>query len=195
MARLKLVTPGEATGKQKDILTTLEGKFGKAPLLMQALTNSPATMNSYLSLFANLSEGRFSNQLARKIGLAIGEENGCEYCISLLAAIAKLQKLTEEDIHLARRGQSADPKEQALLSFLLVVMRHKGDVTDGELQAVKDSGWEDADIAELFGHMILNFMTNYGWKVARTDIDYPVLRLFDQDKIKRGNTHAVKVVA
>lgn len=195
MTRINLVSPEKATGKQKEILTTLEGKFGKAPLLMQALTNSPAVMNSYLALFGNLSEGRFSNQLARKIGLAIGEENGCEYCISLLAAIAKLQKLTEQDIELARRAKSLDAKEQALLDFLIIVMRTKGDVTDEELQNVKDAGWEDADIAELFGHMILNFMTNYGWKVARTDIDYPVLRLFDQSKISRGSSHLVKVVA
>jgi len=195
MTRINLVSPEKATGKQKEILTTLEGKFGKAPLLMQALTNSPAVMNSYLALFGNLSEGRFSNQLARKIGLAIGEENGCEYCISLLAAIAKLQKLTEQDIDLARRAKSLDAKEQSLLDFLIIVMRTKGDVTDEELQTVKDAGWEDADIAELFGHLILNFMTNYGWKVARTDIDYPVLRLFDQSKIKRGSSHPVKVVA
>lgn len=52
------------------------------------LTNSTAAMNSYLALFQNLTDGRFSKQLARKIGLAIGEENGCEYCISLLGAIA-----------------------------------------------------------------------------------------------------------
>tara|TARA_R110001592_G_scaffold90460_2_gene265931 strand:+ start:1068 stop:1322 length:255 start_codon:yes stop_codon:yes gene_type:complete len=76
-------------------------------------------------------------------------------------------------------GKSA--VEQALLDFLITV--------------VKDACWGDEDIAELFGHMILNFLTNYAWKVARTDIDYPILRLFDQNKISRGNTHPVKEVA
>ncbi len=194
MARLNLVASGKATNKQKELLGAIEGKFGKQPLLMQALANSPATLGSYSTLFSNLSEGRFSNQLARKIGLAIGEENGCEYCISLLAAVAKLQKLTDEDIDLARKAQSTDSKEQALLSFLITVIRHKGDVTDAELQAVKDAKWKDEDITELFGHIILNFLTNYYWKVARTDIDYPVLHLFDQDKLKRGANHPVKAV-
>lgn len=195
MSRITVLSPENATGVHQEIFDKTKAKFGKHPLLMRALTNSPATMNSYLTLFQNLTEGRFSKQLARKIGLAIGEENGCEYCISLLAAVARLQKLTEDDIELARHGKSTDPKEQALLDFVLLLVRHKGDLTDGEVQAVKSAGWSDEDITEVFGHMILNFLTNYFWKVARTDIDFPVLRLFDQTKIARGNTHPVQVVA
>jgi alkylhydroperoxidase family enzyme len=187
MSRIHIVNPETATPAQQEIFDATRAKFGKHPLLMSAMTNSTALMNSYLTLFQNLTDGRFSKQLARKIGLAIGEENGCEYCISLLAAVARLQKLTEDDIELARHGKSTDLKEQALLDFVLLVVRHKGDLTDSEVQAVKDAGWSDEDVAEVFGHLILNFLTNYFWKVARTDIDFPVLRLFDQNKIARGS--------
>ncbi|WP_047488511.1 carboxymuconolactone decarboxylase family protein [Terriglobus sp. TAA 43] len=187
MARIHVLTPETATEAQKEIFDATRAKFGKHPLLMSAMTNSTAMMSSYLTLFQNLTEGRFSKQLARKIGLAIGEENGCEYCISLLAAVAKQQKLTDEDIELARHGKSSDAKEQALLDFVLLVVRYKGDLTDAEVDAVKAAGWSDEDIAEVFGHLILNFLTNYFWKVARTDIDFPVLRLFDQSKIARGS--------
>ncbi len=194
MARLNVVTTETATPAQKEILDQTAAKFGKHPILLSVLTNSTAAMNSYLALFQNLTEGRFSKQLARKIGLAIGEENGCEYCISLLAAIAKLQKLTDEDIDLARHGRSTDPKEQALLDFVLLLVRHKGDLTDAEVQAVKDAGWSDEDVTEVFGHLVLNFMTNYLWKVSRNDVDFPILRLFDQSKISRGG-HAFSQVA
>lgn len=194
MARINVLTPATATEEQKQIFAKTEGKFGKNPLIMSALTNSPATMNSYLTLFQNLTDGRFDKQLARKIGLATGEANGCEYCISLLAYIAKLQKLTEIDIELARKGQSVDTKETALLQFVLQLVNHKGDLTDEEVQAVKDAGWNDEDITEVFGHLTLNFMTNYFWKVARTDVDFPILRLFDQSKISRGGSHAFKQV-
>jgi alkylhydroperoxidase family enzyme len=186
VARIDVLNPDSATGVHAEIFAKTKAKFGSHPTVMAALTNSPATMNGYLTLFQNLAEGRFSKQLARKIGLTIGEENGCEYCISLLAAVAKMQKLTDEDIELARQGKSTDPKEQALLDFVLLLVRHKGDLTDAEVQAVKDAGWTDEDIAETFGHLILNFLTNYFWKVARTEIDFPVLRLYDQSKIARG---------
>lgn len=186
MARIEVLNPDSANDVQAEIFAKTKAKFGTYPTVMAALTNSPATMNSYLTLFQNLTEGRFSQQLARKIGLAIGEENGCEYCISLLAAVARMQKLTDNDIELARHGKSSDPKEQALLDFILLVVRHKGDLTDAEVQAVKDAGWTDEDVTEAFGHLILNFLTNYFWKVARTDIDFPVLRLYDQSKIARG---------
>ncbi|WP_313140842.1 carboxymuconolactone decarboxylase [Stenotrophomonas sp.] len=195
MSRIALVTPETATPAQQPLLEQTQAKFGKLPIIMTALANSPATMNSYLALFQNLTDGRFSKQLARKIGLAIGEENGCEYCISLLAAIGKLQKLTEEDITLARHGKSTDPKEQALLDFVLLLVRHKGDVTDEELQAVRAAGWGDEDIVEVFGHLALNFITNYLWKVGRNDVDFPILRLFDQGKISRGSSHAFQQVA
>lgn len=187
MSRIPVLTLDTATPAQREIFEKTTAKFGKNPLIMAAMTNSPAMMNSYLTLFQNLTDGRFDKKLARKIGLAIGEENGCEYCISLLAAIAKLQKLTDEDIELARHGKSTDLKEQALLDFVMLLVRHKGDLTNAEVQAVKDAGWTDEDVTEVFGHLILNFLTNYFWKVARTDIDFPVLRLFDQSKIARGN--------
>ncbi|KAF1017435.1 MAG: hypothetical protein GAK31_00700 [Stenotrophomonas maltophilia] len=195
MSHLNLVTPDSATAAQQPLLDRTVAKFGKLPVIMTALANSPATMDSYLTLFQNLTDGRFSKQLARKIGLAIGEENGCEYCISLLAAIAKLQKLTDEDIELARHGKSTDAKEQALLDFVLLLVRHKGDVTDEELQTVKNAGWGDEDIVEVFGHMVLNFLTNYLWKVSRNDVDFPILRLFDQSKISRGSSHPFKQIA
>lgn len=194
MARIAAVNPNTATGVHQEIFEKTKAKFGKVPLIMQGLANSPATMNSYLALFQNLTDGRFSKQLARKIGLAIGEENGCEYCISLLAAVAKLQKLTIEDIDLARHGKSTDPKEQALLDFVLLLIRNRADVTDGELRAVKDAGWTDEDVTEVFGHLMLNMLTNYFWKVSRNDVDFPILRLFDQNKISRGG-HPFKEVA
>ncbi len=84
-----------------------------------------------------------------------------------------------------------DTKETALLQFVLQLVNHKGDLTDEEVQAVKDAGWNDEDITEVFGHLTLNFMTNYFWKVARTDVDFPILRLFDQSKISRGVTITV----
>jgi uncharacterized protein YciW len=189
MARLNVVTSETATPQQQAILDNTAAKFGKHPILLSVLTSSTATANSYLALFQNLTDGRFSKQLARKIGLAIGE-----YCISLLGAIAKLQKLTDEDIDLARRGKSTDPKEQALLDFVLLLVRHKGDLTDAEVQAVKDAGWTDEDVTEVFGHLVLNFLTNYLWKVSRNDVDFPILRLFDQTKIARGG-HAFQQVA
>lgn len=109
-------------------------------------------------------------------------------------SVRSLQKLTDDDIALARRGRSTDPKEQALLDFVMLLVRHKGDLTDAEVQAVKDAGWSDEDVTEVFGHLVLNFMTNYLWKVSRNDVDFPVLRLFDQGKIARGG-HAFKQVA
>ncbi len=91
-------------------------------------------------------------------------------------------------------GKSTDPKEQALLDFVLLLIRNRADVTDGELRAVIDAGWTDEDVTEVFGHLMLNMLTNYFWKVSRNDVDFPILRLFDQNKISRGG-HPFKEVA
>jgi alkylhydroperoxidase family enzyme len=51
----------------------------------------------------------------------------------------------------------------------------RGHVSDADLKAVKDAGYNDAQIIEIVLHVALNTLTNYVNVVARTAIDFPVV--------------------
>ena len=51
------------------------------------------------------------------------------------------------------------------------MVRERGHVSDVDVQAVKDAGYNDAQVL----HVALNTLTNYVDEVAKTEIDFPVV--------------------
>ena len=49
----------------------------------------------------------------------------------------------------------------------------RGHVSDGDVQAVKHAGYDDAQVIEIVQHVALNTWTNYINEVAKTEIDFP----------------------
>ena len=56
------------------------------------------------------------------------------------------------------------------------VVDTRGDVSDHDLQAARSAGLEDREIVEVVAHVALNVFTNYFNRLARTEIDFPVVR-------------------
>jgi len=48
-------------------------------------------------------------------------------------------------------------------------------VTDDDVRAVHDAGYDDAQVVEIVQHVALNTWTNYLNLVADTEIDFPVV--------------------
>jgi alkylhydroperoxidase family enzyme len=59
--------------------------------------------------------------------------------------------------------------------FAKEVVRTRGHVADADLKAVKDAGYNDAQIIEIVMHVALNTLTNYANVVGRAAIDFPVV--------------------
>ena len=55
-------------------------------------------------------------------------------------------------------------------------MKARGHVADADVEAVKRVGYTDAQIVEIVLHVALNTLTNYVNVVAKTEIDFPVVR-------------------
>jgi AhpD family alkylhydroperoxidase len=110
------------------------------------------------------------------LALAVAESNSCNYCLSAHSYIGKnLIKLSEAEMIANRDGGSTDPKAAAAVHFAKEVVRTRGHVTDADLKAVKDAGYNDAQIMEILAHVALNTLTNYANVVAGTEIDFPVV--------------------
>jgi AhpD family alkylhydroperoxidase len=105
MARIKIVDPAQATGKSKELLTALQNNIKSVPNLAKALANSPAALKAWMEFDSALNKGSLNAKLRQEIALAVGQKNGCEYCVSAHTAIGKFTGLTDQQILNSRQGQ------------------------------------------------------------------------------------------
>ncbi|MCP4245655.1 MAG: peroxidase-related enzyme [bacterium] len=173
MGRMKAVDTNQATGKQKELLEAVKAKMGKVPNMLATLANSPASLQAYLGFSGALAGGVLSARLREQIACALGELNGCDYCVAAHSIIGKGAGLDPQEITAARKGESADPKARAALRFARAIVEHRGHVADADLSAVREAGFGDAEITEIVTNVGFNIFTNYFNHVADPVIDFP----------------------
>jgi uncharacterized peroxidase-related enzyme len=171
MARLSSVTSG---------LTSRQVKASGVPFLdcnfLHLLANSQAALKAYVAYSEALSQGQLTPQQRELLALTIAEINGARYCLSAHYAAARKLGLDTKEIRAALRATSTDPQTHALLRFAQVVALQRGELNDADFQVVRQAGFTDELIAEVIACIALNIFTNYFNSVARTEVDFPLLK-------------------
>jgi len=140
------------------------------------LANSPAALNAYVACAGALAQGQLTPRQRELLALTIAEINGARYCLSAHCALVMNMRQTAYEIRAARRATSAHPQTHALLRFAQSVALQRGEISDADFQSVRQAGFTDALIAEIVSNIALNIFTNYFNSIARTDIDFPLLK-------------------
>lgn len=177
MARIQPISYEESTGRVKELLTGVKRTLGMTPNMMKTMAQSPAVLEAYLNFSTSLGGGSLDAKLREQIALVSAEVNGCGYCAAAHTAIGKMIGLGEDAILAARKGHSIDARANAALQFARNVIVNRGEVSDTDLQAVKDLGFSDGEISEIIATVALNIFTNYFNLIARTDIDFPRVQI------------------
>lgn len=171
--RIKTLDPETTTGKSKELFDAVQNKLGFIPNLIKVFGNSPATLQTYLSLGDLTASGNFSNKFREQLALAIAEENECNYCLSAHTAIGKMNGLTTAETEQNRKGLAADEKVQAGLNLAQSITKNRGNISSDEIAAAKVAGYNDSDILEIVLNVVSNTLTNYVNHIAQTEIDFP----------------------
>src|SRR5882724_8401464 len=158
------------------LLQAVEKQLGVVPNLFRLVGTSPAALEGYLGLNGALAKGALEAPTRERIALAVAEVNGCDYCLSAHSYLGKnLAKLSHTEIAANRNGGSGVAKADAAVGFAVKLVKARGHVTDADIKAVKDAGYNDAQLIEIVLHVALNTLTNYVNEVAKTEIDFPVV--------------------
>ena len=173
MPRIRAIDPQEATGKAKELLDGVKAKIGMVPNLMRTFANSPAALEAYLSFSGALSSGALSAKLREQIALAVADANRCEYCLSAHTAIGRMVGLNDNELAASRQAKSSDSRTEAALTFAHEIVVKRGEISDGDLAAVRAAGYGDAEITEIVANVALNILTNYFNHIAQTVVDFP----------------------
>jgi len=172
MPRLRVIEPENAQGKAKELF---EGPLkGKELNIFKGMANSPAATEAYLGMGEALSKGELSGKEREVVQLAIGQGNGCEYCVAAHTMLGKQQGLSDDQATGARQGNIGDdPKLNALATFARTIHEKKGWLDDADIQAFKDAGYDDAHIVEVVAGVAQAFFSNYFNHINQTDVDLP----------------------
>lgn len=177
MSRIQTPASIEASpAAAQPLLEAVKRQLGVVPNLFRVVGNSPAALEGYLGLNGALAKGTLDARTRERIALTVAEINGCDYCLSAHTYLGKnLAKLDDAELAANREGASSDAKANAALRFAAKVVRERGHISDVDVQAVKDAGYDEAQVIEIVLHVALNTLTNYVNEVAKTEIDFPVV--------------------
>lgn len=173
MARIQPVGEEAADAPTRELLSSVKRKMGQVPNLISTMANSPAVAKAYLGFSQALSAGTLSARLREQIALAVGETNGCGYCVAAHTVLGKGAGLTEQETCDARRAASRDEKERIALDFAQKVVQDRGVVGDVDVERLRGAGYTEGEIAEIVANVALNLFTNYFNHVAGTEVDFP----------------------
>ncbi|WP_293899945.1 carboxymuconolactone decarboxylase family protein [Phenylobacterium sp.] len=179
MSRLSIPTRDEAPAASQPLLDAVKQQLGVTPNLYRLVANSPAALGGFLSFSGALAK-TLGVKTRERIALAVAQVNGCDYCLSAHTYLGlNLAKIDAAEIALNRGGGSGDPKANAAVRFAALVAESRGQVADAEIATVRSAGFTDAEIVEIVAVVAENVFTNFINNVARTEIDFPVVRALE----------------
>ena len=176
MSRIPTPAAADAPQASRPLLDAVQAQLGVTPNVFRVAANSPAALQGYVGLLGALAKGKLPAPTHERIALAVAEENGCDYCVSAHTYLGKhVAKLDDAEMLANRAGKSNDAKADAAVRFSRQVMATRGHVSDADVRAVREAGYDDGQIVEIVQHVALNVWTNYVNSVAQTAIDFPVV--------------------
>jgi uncharacterized peroxidase-related enzyme len=173
MSRLNQIATETASDRARTLLDAVKSKLGIVPNMTRAMANSPAVLDGYLQFSGALGKGSLSARVREQISLAVAQANACDYCLAAHSAIGRAVGLTADQVRDSRLGKAVDPRADALVRLAVQVVRTRGQVSDADLDEVREAGFDDGAIAEVVAHVALDVFTNYFNNVAQTDVDFP----------------------
>ena len=158
-------------------LQAVAKSLGSVPNLFRLVGNSPAALKGYLGLGAAVAASSLDAKTQERIALAVAEINGCDYCASAHTYLGRnVAKLDDAEITANRNGSSNDPQAAAAVRFATQVVKNRGHISTEDLSAAKAAGFSAAALIEVVLAVALNTFTNYINEVAKTEIDFPIVK-------------------
>ena len=153
MSLLNTVTPENAQGAVADVYNEINSTWNMVPNPIQLFSVSPELLKNQWEKYKYFDTQEIpSAKLNTMIRLLVSEEAKCDYCIGLNAGMlinmfgmsgAEVQQLKADPASAA-----LDDKEKALLLFVLKAVDHAHDVTENDVQNLRDLGLTDKQIFE-----------------------------------------------
>ncbi|WPU96985.1 peroxidase-related enzyme [Mucilaginibacter sabulilitoris] len=174
MPRIQALEPEEVPVDSKPTLDAFAKNLGFTPNMLATFARSPIAFNAWATMRNSLNR-TLDLKTRELISLAVSEVNGCNYCLAVHSYAANKAKLPVEEIVLARKGHASDPKRDAAVQFARKIIEARGQVSDADVEAVREAGYTDANVIEIVTLVAVYSLTNFFNNVIDPVKDYPAV--------------------
>ncbi len=133
---------------------------GQLPNFIGVLAGAPAVLRAYARFRSELRHGQLPLRTQQRIALAAAEHQRSEYALQTLQRTAREAGLGLDEIALARRFESADEREAAMLRYVRGLLEHDGVPPMHLTEEAREADWTDEQILEAVAHVTLNSFSN-----------------------------------
>lgn len=154
------------------LLQGAKKQMGFIPNLLGAMAESPATLESYLTLSALFDKTAFTVTERQLVILSISRLRNCTYCLAAHGTIAKMQKIPAEVVQAVYYNQPlADARLEALRAFTLAVLTADGFAEQEALHAFYQAGYQKQHVLDVVLGISFKTLSNYINHINDTSID------------------------
>jgi alkylhydroperoxidase family enzyme len=144
---------------------------GQLSNIVGVLAGSPAALRAYARFRSELRNGSLPWGAQQRIALAVAEHQGSHYAQATLHRTAREAGLGLDEIALARRFDSRDESQAALLRFVKGLLESDGSPPVHLHEEAREAGWSDEQILDAVAHVALDSFANLVTRAGDVPVD------------------------
>jgi AhpD family alkylhydroperoxidase len=142
MSPFTFPTVDSAPADARPFLEGPQKALGFVPNLLLGLSNSPATLASYVELSKQFAKVGLTGIEMQTVLVVTSVENACAYCVAAHSTFATNAKIDPATLKALREGTEVpDAKLDALATFVRALVRSRGLVTDADVNRFVAAGY------------------------------------------------------
>jgi len=173
MKTITVPTRDQVSAGSQASFDLIKSRMGKVPNLYATMGYSEYALKAFLDLDDTLNKGVFTPKEREAVSLIVSEINGCAYCLAGHTLAAVKRGFTKEETLDIRRGQTNDPKLNAIIHLAASISENKGHAEESALNAFYEAGFNEGALMELVGLVSLRVFTNYAFAITEIPVDFP----------------------
>ncbi|PZF96671.1 carboxymuconolactone decarboxylase family protein [Micromonospora deserti] len=136
-------TPDTVPAAARPTVEVVRRRFGHLPAAVALMAESPELLTGFLAANAAFEASSLDPVRREVVVLTVGTRNECHVCVALHTAALTRLGVDAELIHALRAGTPLpDARLEALRTFTLAVLDHRGAVPEDALRAFLDAGYQ-----------------------------------------------------
>ena len=163
----------EVSEKNQLVFDRLKKAYGAVPNLYSTLAYSENALDAYVALES--TKFSLSPKEVEAVNLIVSEVNGCLYCLSAHAMVAKMTGFTEQQtLQIRKADVPFDAKLNALVQLAKELTLNKGVQNEGLLNAFFEAGYTREQLIDTILLVGDRTISNILHAVTKVPIEFPL---------------------
>jgi uncharacterized peroxidase-related enzyme len=154
------------------IFDNLQKALGFVPNLYATIAYSDNGLARFLA-YQN-AKTSLSNKEKEAVNLIVSQVNECIYCQSAHLVLGKMNGFSDDELLNIRKGQSENPKLNALVKLAADITKTRGKVADELVSNFYAQGYNNENLVDLILQISDKTAMNYLHNLTQIPVDFPL---------------------